>query len=211
MEIVKDLVKKYPPISDQIEVDEIEVILSELHQTLSENPESNIVEFGCYVGTTTVMIRRLMDTLGVSGELWAYDSFAGLPEKDPIDMSAAGEMFRPGELAVSKKQFLSTFKKAGLKPPDQTIKSWFSEIDDSQVPESIGFAFLDGDYYESIMQPFDLIEHKLNDSATIIIDDYDNPALPGASRAVEDWLTRSPVGKTYKLNRVQASLAILRR
>ena len=199
-----ELLKKYPLISDQMDARELRVLLVELEALLREGKNGAIVEFGCYAGTTSLFIRRLIDHYGTGNEFHVYDSFSGLPKKSEKDASVAGDQFVAGELAVSKKDFLQNFKKANLTPPI-IHKGWFNEIPDGQVPENISFAFLDGDYYDSIRDSFRLITPKLESDAVIIVDDYVNEALPGAARATDEWRRARPASL-----RAQASLAIIR-
>jgi O-methyltransferase len=197
------LLSRYPLISDQVDTKELSVVLEALESQLRSGAEGNIVEFGCYIGTTSLFIRRLLDIYKTSREFHVYDSFVGLPDKGEADKSPAGEQFKRGELAVSKKEFLLQFKKAGLRPP-VVHKAWFSDIEQGEVPDGISFAFLDGDYYESVMTPLTLIWEKCLPGAMIIVDDYANEALPGAAKAVDDWLRKHPANL-----RVQHSLAII--
>ena len=74
------LLAKYPIISDQVDAKELRVLLRELEKALRSGTTGNIVEFGCYVGTTSLFIRRLLDAYRFAGEFHVYDSFAGLPE-----------------------------------------------------------------------------------------------------------------------------------
>ena len=178
----QNLIKQHGLISDQVDPAELQTVLEQL----ITSPEGAAVEFGCYVGTTSLYIRRVLDGLGRSGPFHVYDSFAGLPEKTAPDISPLGEQFRSGELAASKKDFVRVFQKAHLKPPI-IHKAWFHDLTSDDVPDSIGFAFLDGDYYESIKQPLSLITPKLLPGAIIIVDDYANDALPGARRALDEW------------------------
>lgn len=204
-DIIAELLSKYPLVSDQVDKTELGIILRELlkHET-SLHAGSSVVEFGCYIGTTSLFIRRALDTLGSPAVFHVYDSFAGLPEKSTQDQSPAGEQFRAGELSVSRKQFEQQFRKANLKVP-VVHKSWFSDLQPSAVPDTICFAYLDGDYYESIRDSLRLIWPKLAPAATIVVDDYANEALPGAARAVDEWLRTHPATL-----RVQSSLAILK-
>ena len=188
-------------LSDQIDRSELAVILREFERV--QDIAGDVVEFGCFAGTTSVHISKWLE--GANRTFHVYDSFAGLPEKTAPDLSPAGEQFRPGELAVTKKQFVLNCKKAGVKVP-VIHKGWFSDLSDEDVPESIAFAFLDGDYYESVRVPLELIEHKLTPGATIIVDDYANEALPGAARVVDEWRTRT---KRQTTLRVECSLAII--
>ena len=201
--IAEQLLRKYPIISDQVDRAELLVILTRLEVQLQAGSVGSIVEFGCYIGTTSLFIRRLCDAYSFAGEFHVYDSFAGLPPKTSRDASPAGMQFKEGELAVSKKDFITQFKKAGLALP-VIHKAWFSELDASAVPSRISFAFLHGDYYDSIQQSLELITPTLTPGATIIVDDYASDALPGASRAVDEWLA----GRAHGL-RVEHSLAII--
>lgn len=198
------LLAKYPIISDQVDTKELRVLLRELENVLRGGAVGNIVEFGCYVGTTSLFIRRLLDVYRFAGEFHAYDSFAGLPEKTQADASTAGEQFKAGELLAPRKTFVQNFKKSGLKLPI-IHKGWFADVAPDDVPENIIFAFFDGDFYESIADSFRVCAGKFHEKVTIIVDDYANEALPGAARAVDEWLR---CNQQFFL-RTEASLAII--
>lgn len=199
------LLRKYPLISDQVDGRELSVILSELSSQLDRYESGgSVVELGCYIGTTTLFMRRLLDSYQLDPPFHVYDSFAGLPPKTKQDSSPAGEQFRTGELAVSRKTFELQFKKAGLKLPI-IHKGWFSELKPDDIPDDITFAYLDGDYYDSIYDSLRLVWPKLAPDACVVIDDYANEALPGAAKAVDAWLRDHPAAL-----RVEASLAIIR-
>lgn len=202
---VEGLLRRYPLISDQVDERELRIILNELERQLqTKRAAQTIVELGCYIGTTSLFIRRLLDLYGLDATFHVYDSFEGLPEKVSEDHSPAGEQFRAGELSVSRKAFEMQFKKAHLKTP-VIHKGWFSELAASDVPDGVSFAYFDGDYYESIKDSFRVVEPHLLPGATIVVDDYANEALPGAKRAVDEW-----VESHRAILRVEASLAIIR-
>ena len=112
--ITDQLLTKYPIISEQVDAKELGVLLRELEKVLQSGATGNIVEFGCYVGTTSLFIRRLLDAYDFTGEFHVYDSFMGLPEKTQADASAAGEQFKAGELLAPRKTFVQNFIKVGL-------------------------------------------------------------------------------------------------
>ncbi|MGB4759133.1 MAG: TylF/MycF/NovP-related O-methyltransferase [Candidatus Saccharimonadales bacterium] len=174
----------FPVISKQVNRQQIIILLRELEQILRTTEDGAVVEFGCYKGTTSLFVRRLLNEYGSDRAFHVYDSFEGLPPKAPEDASGAGEQFVAGELAVSKKQLLLEFKKANLAPPI-VHKGWFSELAASDIPGSIAFAFLDGDFYDSICDSLALVLPRLAPRATIVIDDYAREALPGVAKAVK--------------------------
>lgn len=201
---VEGLLKRHPLISDQVDERELRVILEELErQLLGDGRNAAVVELGCYIGTTSLFIRRLLDVYDSRGVFHVYDSFQGLPEKVAEDNSPAGEQFRAGELSVSRKAFEMQFKKAGLRLP-VIHKAWFSDLGPADAPDDIAFAYFDGDYYESIRDSFRIVGPHLRSDATIVVDDYANEALPGAKRAVDEWVRVHGASL-----RVHASLAII--
>lgn len=202
--VIDQLLARYPLVSDQVDKRELGVILRELEQALGRDPSGTVVEFGCYLGTTSLFIRRCMDTMGHAGEFHVYDSFEGLPEKSSLDASPTGVQFIPGALKATKKEFEMQFKKAGLATP-KIHKGWFSDLASADVQEGVVFAYLDGDYYESIQDSLRLLSTKLHPSAIVVVDDYANEALPGAARAVDEWVS----GRSATM-RVEQSLAIIR-
>lgn len=196
----------YPIISDQISREGLETVLVQLEKTLQREIPGAVVEFGCYIGTTSVFIRRILDQRQQSDirEFHVYDSFEGLPEKGGYDSNAAGVDFEAGKLYVSKKEFMQQFRSAGLVLP--TIhKGWFNDLDGKAVPAPIAFAFLDGDFYDSILSSLRLVWPHMAPGGTIVIDDYKRETLPGVERAVRDFFQ----GKEIRSLRVEHDKAII--
>ena len=188
-------------LSDQVDEKEIVVILRELVKT--KNLAGDVVEFGCFVGTTSVFLTKEIEKWNTEKSLWLYDSFEGLPEKSREDENSLGEVFKKGELLATKKQLISNLRKSGVRKMPKITKGWFSELSKEQIPHKISFAFLDGDYYHSILDPLNLIWENLESGAIIVVDDYGNHALPGALKAVDEWC------KKYNIKvKVEATLVI---
>ena len=188
-------------LSEQVDEKEIAVILRELSKT--KEISGDVVEFGCFVGTTSVFLAKEIEKWNTEKMLWLYDSFEGLPEKSREDENSLGEVFKKGELLATKKQLIANLRKSGARKMPKITKGWFSELSKEQIPRKISFAFLDGDYYLSILDPLNLIWENLKSGAIIVVDDYGNQALPGASKAVDEW------AKKHNLKvKVEATLAI---
>lgn len=194
----KQLLGKYPLISDQVDKGQLEVILVEFERVLEKDIKGAAVEFGCYIGTTSLFLKRLLDLHHDTREFHVFDSFVGLPPKTPPDESRAGDQFKAGELAVSKKTFIQQFKKASLAPPI-THKAWFGDLTTDDVPNTIAFAFLDGDFYESIRDSLRLVLPRLQRGGVIIVDDYAREALPGVAKAVHELLPNKQIRTVHNL------------
>ena len=192
------LTASYPLISEQVNKDQVRVILRELETVLASGLDGAVVEFGCYIGTTSLFIRRLLDAHKDNRAFHVYDSFAGLPPKTTKDSSSAGEQFQAGELTVSKKQFIHEFQKANLRTP-YIHKGWFGELTARDVPDQIAFAFLDGDFYESIRDSLQLVLPSMQAGGIIVVDDYAREALPGAAKAVHEKIPSYKVTTSHNL------------
>ena len=168
--------------NDQVSKAETEYIINTARGCLKVI--GDFVELGCYKGDTSLLLAEVLkDT---DKKLWIYDSFEGLPEKSEKDNSPLGENFQKGELLVTKREVKERFLRAGLKVP-VVKKGWFSELKPEDLPDKIAFSFLDGDFYESIRDGLKLVENKMSEGGVLIVHDYNNPALPGVKRAVDEW------------------------
>ncbi len=194
--------------NDQVSEKETDIILDLARGCLSL--DGDFVEFGCYKGDTSLLLaellvekivdkseKKLWESSGkevdnnscgkVKKRLWIYDSFEGLPEKGMQDESVLGESFKAGELYVTKREVKERFLRAGL-PVPVIKKAWFKDLTSNDLPERIAFAFLDGDFYESIRDSLRLVGPRMAKSGVIVVHDYTNPALPGVKKAVDEWM-----------------------
>lgn len=199
--MIDKLLQKYPLASNQVNKDQVRTILTELERVIDYGVEGDVVEFGCYIGTTSIFLQRLLLATSSNKTLHVYDSFEGLPPKTDKDASVAGDQFAAGELAVSKKQFVQTFAKAGVRQPI-IHKSWFNELTQKDIPQNIAFAFLDGDFYSSIHDSLKPVLPRLTEGAVVVVDDYAREALPGVAKAVHELLP-------HKIVTVRNNLGIL--
>ncbi len=212
--------------SQQVSDSETAVILDELRKILSNRVNSDVVEFGCYKGDTSILMEKVLEREFPTSDsrLWIYDSFEGLPDKSNEDASSAGEIFQAGELFVTKREVVERFKRAGLKVP-RVKKGFFEELDageidpsgkvlrsSSDLPDEICFAFLDGDLYQSIKTSLALVAPRITrdeegkPSGIIIVHDYNNPQLPGSAKAVDEWVLQQ---KTAPRLQRRETLAII--
>ena len=171
--------------NDQVSEKETEQILELAQECLDIS--GDFVEMGCYKGDTSLLLAEIVKAS--EKKLWIYDSFEGLPEKKEVDKSVMGVLFRGGELAVTKREVKQRFLRANL-PVPVIKKAWFSELVENDLPEQIAFAFLDGDFYESIKDSIKLVAPKMRDGGVMVVHDYTNPALPGVKRAVDEWMQK---------------------
>lgn len=144
------------------------------------------------------------DSAASRQQLWLYDSFAGLPEKEPADTSVAGAAFTPGVLATSKRELKQRFLRSSLSLP-HIVKGWFSDLTPADLPPQIAFAFLDGDFYRSTLDGLRLIWPRLVPGGRLLVHDYQNEALPGVAQAVTDFFASADFQRSQTKTSVAAS------
>lgn len=186
------LLKDHAIISQQMDRRRLKVILRELEKVLASEIEGEVVEFGCYSGTTSLFIRRMLDAKKSHKQFHVYDSFKGLPPKSIKDASVAGSQFKAGELMVPRRAIVRNFKQAGLILPE-IHRGWFAELGSKNLPDKVAFAFLDGDFYNSILQSLELVWPVACSGGEVVIDDYERSNLPGVSRAVNEFFAGTNV------------------
>lgn len=178
----------------QVSDNETKAILREAGDCLSVS--GDYVELGCFEGDTSLLLAELLKKNKSDKKLWIYDSFEGLPEKTKEDFSELGKDFKQGELSTTKRFVKQRFLRANL-PVPIIKKAWFSDLNpEVDLPERIAFAFLDGDLYESINTSLDLVYPKMAEEGKILVHDYNNPQLPGVTKAVEEFILK----KKLRLN-----------
>jgi O-methyltransferase len=173
-----------PLVSNMVTEQQLEIILNELSNT--SDVEGDVVELGCNIGTTSIFIQSML----TGKQFHVYDSFEGLPDKDTKDTSldTKNYYYDKGSCYCTEGQFKNTF--VTLKLPLPIIhKGWFS---DQVYPESISFAFFDGDFYSSIKDSLELIYPRLRKGAIVCIHDYGWPPLPGVKLACDEFLKDKP-------------------
>ena len=174
----------------------LEYLLSTLKRRIIDRQiPGAIVELGALDGTTSRMLRRLLDEFDKSNNrpLHIYDSFKGLPSRRTED----GNQTRPedgkGGMATTKARFVDGFTKSSLRLPDGIHEGFFGDIPAGDYPSPIAFAFFDGDLYSSIYDSFRQVYHKMSPGGIIMVHDYTVDGLfPGAKRAIEDFLRGKP-------------------
>lgn len=177
------LLKKYSISSDQMTIKRLNIILNNLETILNLSIPGEVVEFGCYSGTTSLYLQRLILGISPNRKLYLYDSFNGLPNKSNEDQSPSGEQYKEGELTASKQQLIHNFKKNGLLIP-KIYSRWFKDLLANEIPTKICFAFIDADFYNSTLEALDLVWPNLNPAGILIIDDANRLDLPGVDKAI---------------------------
>ena len=164
--------------------DQLDQLVLYALDVIEKGVEGDFVEFGCYVGESSKYLRKTLDETNSNKDLYVYDSFEGLP---PLSKHEEGMGWRPGTLNVAEEVLIKNFRDNGLKPP-YTCKGWFKDIPEYRVPDKVCYAFLDGDFYDSIYDSLVKVYDKVQEGGYILFHDYERNDLPGVRAAIEDFL-----------------------
>ena len=164
--------------------DQLDQLVLYALDVIERGVEGDFVEFGCYVGESSKYLRKTLDETNSNKDLYVYDSFEGLP---PLSKHEEGMGWRPGTLNVAEEVLIKNFRDNNLKPP-YTCKGWFKDIPDYRIPEKVCYAFLDGDFYDSIYDSLVKVYDKVQEGGYILFHDYERNDLPGVRAAIEDFL-----------------------
>ena len=195
---IKDKVLRFPnsQVSPSIiNLDQIKGLVDSILKCLSENIDGDVVEFGCFVGESSKYLRKSLDEYNSAKHLYVYDSFEGLP---PLSDWEQNSGWTPGTLKSTQEQLIGNFTNNNLTPPI-IHKDWFKNIPEEKIPESISFAFLDGDFYDSIYDSLSKIYDKVSPGGYILFHDFDRPDLPGVKAAASEFFSERNVEFNYEV------------
>ena len=169
--------------SSIINSDQINKLVYYLLDAIENNVDGDVVEFGCYVGESSKYLTKTLIETNSNKKLFVYDSFEGLPDLSKWEENTG---WKPRTLKTSEEILISNFVENNL--PIPTIhKDWFKDIPDYKIPEKISFAFLDGDFYDSIYDSLSKVYDKVQDGGYICFHDYKRNDLPGVDAAIKDF------------------------
>lgn len=185
--------------------DQLDYLVSYLLDAIKNGIHGDVVEFGCYVGESSKYLRKTLVETESSKKLYVYDSFDGLP---PLGEHEKGMGWTPGTLKTTEEILINNFKDNDLEPPIIT-KGWFKDIQPENIPNKICFAFLDGDFYESIYDSLEKIYDRVQDGGYICFHDYERNDLPGVKAAIEDFFKQR--GLSYNIIKACDQLGVIKK
>ena len=155
----------------------------------------DFMETGVWRGGACIMMRAVLKAYNVNDRsVWLADSFEGLPapniEEYPDD---EGENFHEyPELSISMDDVKENFKKYELLDEQvKFIKGWFKDTLPSASIDKLALLRLDGDLYESTIQPLDALYDKVSVGGYVIVDDYH--VVKGCKQAIHDFFAKKGI------------------
>jgi O-methyltransferase len=174
--------------------------MDNIHQcirtVLHEGVPGDFIETGIWRGGACIFMRGALAAYGdTARNVWAADSFEGLPRPDPkyaADLESTYDFYRYSDtLAVSLEQVKANFEKYGLLDERvKFLKGWFKDTLPTAPIERLAILRLDGDMYESTIQVLEALYPKVSRGGFVIVDDFD---ISECRKAVGDYRQRQGI------------------
>ena len=162
-----------------------------VESVLTDGVPGDLVETGVWRGGACIFMRGILKAHGVTDrQVWACDSFEGLPAPNPVlyPADSIDHHHEYPELAAGLDQVKHNFRRYGLLDDQVTfLEGWFADTLPTAPINTIAVLRLDGDMYESTMQALEPLYPKLSPGGYCIIDDYQ---LDNCRAAVDEYRAR---------------------
>lgn len=159
----------------------------------------DLVETGVWRGGASIFMRGALKVLGdTSRNVWACDSFAGLPKADPgrYPADAGDPHWTFAEFVVSLDEVKANFARYGLLDGQvRFLEGWFRETLPEAPIERIALLRLDGDMYESTHEALEALYPRLSTGGFVVVDDYG--AVPSCRQAVADYRLQNGIDDPF--------------
>ena len=89
---IRKIIKKRRYVLGTMKDSRAFVLLNNLCDVLESGLDGDIVELGCFMGHTSILISQVLDFYKSKKKFFVYDSFEGLPERKSEDDVKSAEM-----------------------------------------------------------------------------------------------------------------------
>lgn len=152
---------------------------------LTAGVSGDTAECGVYLGCGSHIILQSNQRSSLAREHFVFDSFEGLSNPSGKD----GAYWKVHDLSVAEhtvKQNLSGFERVTY------CKGWIPDRFDDVRDRRFSFVHVDVDLYEPTLASIRFFYDRLNPGGVFVCDDYGFLTCPGATLAVDEYLSGKP-------------------
>ncbi len=213
-----NIIRKVQPYT-ATNAERIGALIEAVKHVVRHGIAGSFVECGVYKGGSVMAMALTLLELDVTEvDLYLFDTFAGMPEPQDIDVDIFGnravEEFRRTKLSPTS----STWVNASLAevqaamglvayPPEKIhyVKGMVEDTVPTQAPESIALLRLDTDLYQSTQHEMRHLYPRVSAGGIVIIDDYG--CFAGTRQAVDEYFADK--SQAPFLNRIDATARLI--
>jgi predicted O-methyltransferase YrrM len=154
---------------------------------LPQLPRGDIIEFGSFRGASAIFMAKVCAELGINAEVWALDTFSGMPTPDKsVDAHSAGDFMNTNleELKVYA-------AKCGLSNL-HWVQGLFENTAEGVLAKSrrIVLAHIDCDIRSAVQYSYNIVKNRMANGGYIVFDDATASSCLGATEVVENDVIR---------------------
>jgi O-methyltransferase len=196
-------------------------LLRAVNHVVQHRIQGALIECGVFTGGNIELMIRALQHLNIADrDIYAYDTFAGMPRPQPVDDEGLGGAIRASweaHRSDADGDSGSTWMRASLEavrkridrlgyPKDRIhfVKGLVEDTIPAVAPERIAILRLDTDFYSSTKHELQHLYPRLSAGGILIIDDYG--AMPGSRIATDEYGTESDA--RWFLHRVDAHVRL---
>jgi hypothetical protein len=164
-------------------------------QILCKGVRGDFAECGCFRGQATYMLASMLREAQVTTPIHVFDSFQGLSAFSPEDRDggqhdAAHEARMREHFSWPEVAFRRSLSQFGgqICIHSGWIPDRFSDVAETRF----ALVHVDVDLYEPTRDSLAFFFPRLSPGGWIFVDDYNSSAFPGATRAVDEFLSALP-------------------
>jgi O-methyltransferase len=156
-----------------------------LHRLVEEVDRAGVpgalVDCGVWNGGSTI----LLSAAAPERNVWAFDSFAGLPEPHELDGRESEGL--GGELVGSEQKLREGFEQFAHPARLHVRAGWFEETLAAAAGDigTVAVLHCDSDWYDSVLLTLEVMYPLVSAGGFVVIDDYGT--FPGAQRATDEY------------------------
>lgn len=186
---IKSVLQKIMPRYTMVGLVRLRKLVSHIDQLHHDRIPGAVVECGTWRGGTLAFLDWSFRQLGEQRELWAFDSFQGLPKPGPLDPASAHIGFFDGWCYASEADLRDAIKTLGGAPEQvHVVKGWLSDTLPTAQTGPIALLNIDVDWYDSVTTVLEHLIPHMSSRGIVNIDDFGR--WSGCDRAVFDYLDR---------------------
>ena len=158
----------------------------------SNGLDGDMVECGVSIGHGMLLFALLHEIRGIDRRFIGLDSFAGFPAPTRED---AGTHAYEGYYSTAPEIVTRVLEDGRISEETRKRVKLVKGFFDKTLPEyegRIALLHLDCDLYESYRIALESLFAKVVRGGTILFDEYEDPAFPGARRAVDEFFQGRP-------------------
>ena len=166
--------------------EEVRTLLSKLDAALCV--PGDIIECGCFLCGTTVLMARYLREHGCDKRIYACDTFRGFDPAEFAQERQRGTASDEGDFTENDLGYVRRkMARLGVAEQITLVEGLFQETL-AALPGPFAFAFIDCDLHDSMLYAARTIWPRLSPGGCCVFDDYTNEVYRGATQAVNTFV-----------------------